>query len=330
MVRRTPQRERVIPTGDSQAAQVIDVFCGVVEAGSQTLIQFTVSPARVVVAFLILAVIVGFLARRTEWNRVEAEPVVRRRRAGQILRTSATVYAAAPLAFIGIGLVYIPAAIVTGILAALVNLIPFVGGILSLAGRESGTSIVLAALVGSVANVAAFVFVNAVVADYLRREVGGFEGAIRAVRATWEHRRDLGGAFIRSFFIVFLLLASVIGIPWGIRQLVRYQFLGQAVMADGCDGRGALVRSSDLVRGRWFHTAIVASALNGGIGVLAVIVSLVVLIGAAGLPIWLFSALVSLVYAIAVPVAAIAMTLLHGDAVAQATSAPRAEPVLVG
>ena len=239
------------------------------------------------------------------------------------------LYAEAPLAFIGIGLVYIPAAIVTGMLAALIDLIPFVAGILSLAGRQSGTSIVLAALVGSLANVAAFVFVNAVVADYLRREASGFDGAISAVRATWERRRDLGGAFIRSFLIVFLLLASVIGIPWGIRQLVRYQFLGQVVMADGCDGRGALARSSELVRGRWFHTAVVATALNGGMGLLALFVSLIVLIVAVGIPLWLFSGLVSLVYAVAVPLAAIAMTLLYGDAVAQATSVRRAEPVLV-
>ena len=37
----------------------------------------------------------------------------------------------------------------------------------------------------------------------------------------------------------------------------------------------------------------------------------------AGIPLWLFSGLITLVYALIVPLAAVAMTLLFGDAVAE-------------
>ena len=186
----------------------------------------------------------------------------------------------------------------------------------------------MAALAGSLANVAAFVFVNAMVADYLRRDDRGVDAAMESVRATWARRKDLGEALIRSFAIVFVLLVSVLGIPWAIRQLVRYQFIAHVVMGEGRSGKEALGRSSELVRHRWFHTAVIAAALNGAVGLVALVVALLILVIAAGLPIWMFSALVSLVYALVVPLAAIAMSLLHGDAVAERTGAPRAELVM--
>jgi hypothetical protein len=64
-----------------------------------------------------------------------------------------------------------------------VQLVPFVSSIVSLAGKASGTSIVLALLVGSFSNVAAFVIVNGVVAVYLDGdERRGLPAAIGALR----------------------------------------------------------------------------------------------------------------------------------------------------
>ena len=319
----------VIPGGDSTAASVIDVFCGAVERGSRALITFSTSPTRLLIAVLLLAVLVRFLVGRTDWTRVAPEPIVRRRRAGQIIRAAAETYRRSPLVYITFGLVYIPAALITGALAALVRLVPFVGSLASLAGNRSGTSLVLAAFVGSIANVAAFVVINAIVARYLDGERRGMPAAVDAVRATWERRRELFGAFIRSFAYVFVLLASFVGIPWGIRQLVRYQFLAQSVMYDDRSGQAALDRSSELVRGRWWHTAIVIAALNGTVALTALVVALLLLVLATALPLWLFSGLAVLVYALSVPLAAIAMTLLYGDAIAEHGNLRAEEPVPV-
>ena len=63
-------------------------------------------------------------------------------------------------------------------------------------------------------------------------------------------------------------------------------------------------------------TAVAASALGA---------ALILLVWATGLPLWAFSAVASLVYALIVPLAAIAMTLLYGDAVAASTPEPQPE-----
>ena len=57
--------------------------------------------------------------------------------------------------------------------------------------------------------------------------------------------------------------------------------------------------------------------------------SLLLLVGAASIPLWAFSALASLLYMLVAPLAAIAMNLLYGDAVAAAEEAPAAELVSV-
>jgi hypothetical protein len=320
----------VIPAGDSAAGSVIDVFCGAVEAGSNALISFTTSPALVLVTALVVVLLLRFLVGRTDWQRVAAEPIVRRRRAGQLIRAAGREYARSPLVYLLIGGVYLPALIVTGVLSALVQAIPLVSSVLSLAGTASGTSLALAVFVGSFSNVAAFIVINGVVSEYLRRPDRGVPAAVAALRAAWDRRHALLDAFVRSFLIVFVLLVSVVGAPWGIRQLVRYQFVAHAVMYEGRDGRDALDRSSQLVRGRWFHTALVTGILNAAIGATALLVALVLLVVATEVPLWVFSILVSVVYVCVVPLAALAMTLLYGDAVAEQEGAERAEPIPVG
>ncbi len=320
----------MIPGGDSAAGSVIDVFCGAVERGSGVLVAFTTSPPQVLIAALLISLLIRFLISRTDWRATPIDPVVRRRRAGQLIRAAVREYRRTPLVFLLIGTIYLPALVVTGVLSALMQLIPFVSSLLSLAGRSGGTSVVLAVFVGSLSNVAAFVAINGIVAEYLSRPGRGLPTAVEALRAAWDRRRALLDAFARSFGIVFVLLVSFVGIPWGIRQLVRYQFIAHTVMYEERDGRDALARSSQLVRGRWFHTAVVVGALNAAVGIIALVVALLLLIVVSGLPLWLFSILVSVVYTCTVPFAAIAMALLYGDAVAEHEEAEHAEPVAVG
>ena len=318
----------VIPGDDSGVSGVVEVFCEVVEWGSGLLITATTSPTVLLIVVLLLAALIRFLVRRTDWTPVGPEPIVRRRRAGQIVRASLTTYRRAPHVYAMFGLVYIPAAVVTGLLVAIVGSLPIISTILDLAGKASGTSIVLAALAGSIANLAAFVLICAVVAEYLDGPDRGFGAAKSAVRSTWAHRRVLGGSYLRAFAIVFVLLASFVGVPWGIRQMVRYQFMPQAVTYDDRSGADALARSSELVRGRWLHTGAFVAVINGAINLLALVLALLLLVGVTGLPLWLFSGLLALVYGLTVPLAAIAMALLYGDAVA-AQEAEQAEPETV-
>jgi hypothetical protein len=195
--------------------------------------------------------------------------------------------------------------------------LPFLGALLESDGGLGAVSTFFALVLGGIGHVAGIVAAIAVVATYLRAaEDGSPIGAKDAFVRVGARARDLIGGLVRGVLIVVLLLISLVGIPWGVRQAVRYQFLAQVTALEGSGGRAALDRSSALVRGRWLHTAVVIALLNLLVGAVAGAAGLVMLVLLSGIPLWLFSALVTLVAAAIVPYAAIGFVLLYGDALA--------------
>ena len=91
-------------------------------------------------------------------------------------------YQREPLVFLFFGLVYIPAAVLAGLIGALLDLIPLFDRIRALLGTASGTNLVVALLIGSLVNLAAFVVVNSTVADYLERDAHGIDGAVESFK----------------------------------------------------------------------------------------------------------------------------------------------------
>jgi len=308
----------VVPAGDTQADFVVNSFCGVVEWGSGQLITLQTSPARLVVTLGVAVVLAGWLARRTSWSKVSAVPLAVRRRAGEIIRAAGDSYRHRSRVLITIGLVYVPTAIVVGILTTLLAWVPLIRRLVDVAGAASETSLVVALLAGGFANLLSYVAVNAMVAAYYDR-LGADPDAsgLDAVKTAWSNASQLLVGFLWSFAIVTVLLVSVIGAPVGIWLLVRFQLMPHAVVLEGRSGIDGLRRSSELVRGRWWHTAIMAGLFNLLVAGSGLVVGLLLLVVAAGLPLWLFSALITLVYALIVPLAAVGMTLLYGDAVAE-------------
>ena len=98
-------------------------------------------------------------------------------------------------------------------------------------------------------------------------------------------------------------------------------------MLEDLDGRQGLASSSDLVRGRWWHTAILIASFNAVIVVAGFVFSLLVLLLLPSLPLWIFSAIVALANALVVPFVAVAQLLLYGNAVAEQDALDRAELV---
>ncbi len=325
----------VVPAGDGSGEAIINSFCSVVEAGSGALVTLKTSPLRLVVTLAIVVLIGMWLARRTVWNRVSALPMVRRRRAGQIIRAAAGSYRRRSRILITIGLVYLPVSILVAATGSVLQVIPIVRRVTVLAANASETSLIFALLAGSIANLLAFVAVNAMVAAYydLLGDGDADASGIDAVRRAWTHAVDLLAGFGRALAIVLVLLMSVVGIPVGIWFLVRYQFMAQVVVTEDRNGKDALSRSAQLVKGRWWHTAILVGSINLLLAGSGLVVGLLLLVLFAGLPLWLFSGLLTLVYALIVPLAAVAQTLLFGDAVAQHRGLeiePADEPVAVG
>ena len=105
----------------------------------------------------------------------------------------------------------------------MIGLVPPVDAILDLAGSRSGIAVGLALLVGSVGNLIAKVVVTAVVAAALNDAGSGRPVSVRsALRQTSTRAVALTQTYLRATITVVALSATVVGIPWGIRQAVRY------------------------------------------------------------------------------------------------------------
>ncbi|MGI9616604.1 MAG: hypothetical protein ACR2QO_27045 [Acidimicrobiales bacterium] len=316
----------IVPGGRSDADALISTFCDVVAAGSAQLVTLQQDPGLFFVVVVIIIVAVAFLLRRTDWSPVQPLPIVRRRQAGQLIKAALILFRQRALRFLAIGLIYLPIAMLVGLAVSVLRWIPFIDAVLESEPNVGFVGVVLAIMIGGLGHFLGLTVVTAAVAIYMRRLEQGEPSSVGDdVQETLRRLRGLLAAFFRGLVIVGLLVLSVVGVPWGIRQLVRYQFIGSVTVLDGKDGNNALDGSSTLVKGRWFQTAAVIVLLNVLVGLVSAIAGLVLLVLLTGLPLWLFSILVTMSSALVVPYTAIAMVLLYGDAKAEVEGAERAD-----
>ncbi len=316
----------IIPGGDNAAASVANGFCGVVDWGSRQLITLTLSPVVFLVGVVLLVALIGALLGRTDWTPVEPLPIVRRRRAGQILKAAARLYRSSIGRYAEVGLIYLPIALAVGALLGLVAQLPVIRSLLDGDIEIGLVGVVLTVAVGSLGHAVGVVIATATTATLMRgTETDDHLSARAAYRRTFARFGDLLGALIRSLVVVGFLLVSIVGIPWGLRQLVRYQFLAPVVALEGMGGQVALDRSSRLIRGRWFHVAGVVLVLNGAVYLANAVVGLLLLVLLSGIPLWAFSVIVTVFAALVVPYASIGLVLVYGDTVAQGDRTRTAE-----
>ena len=216
----------------------------------------------------------------------------------------------------GVAILYLPAAIVVGVVGASTNFDTgqAVSGVL--------TSIML---VVAIAAITAFWHLAG---DHRDQP---FLDAVHLVR-----RRvpAVVVTMLRATLIVGGLAITIVGIPWSIRQAVRYQFAVPIAVTEDLRGAEALARSTELVRGRWWATAALLSLFTG----LAFVVNtglqllLLIVLGSA-VPLWLYLAITFVATGLVVPLVATPSILLYGDAAAafddDATSAAASEEALV-
>jgi len=243
-------------------------------------------------------------------------PLVQPRRAGEAVRSSFAAFGQAPGAFAGVGLAALPLALVAGALAFLVQHIPFVGGVVELAfDTGEGSGLVAGLFVAGLANLIVSVALASATVWILGQLSDGATPTARgAISAVVEHARALGGGLLRAVLIVGVLLVSIIGAPFGIHRLVRYQFLAHAATLENLDGAAALRRSSSLIKGRWWSTAFVVALVN--IVVVGIVTGLgLLLLVVVRPPFWLLSMLIGAAEVVAAPLAAIVIAFLYGNAV---------------
>jgi hypothetical protein len=312
-----------IPGGSVAPPAVVSTFCTVVGKGSVLFIEFMASPATVLFVLASLALVLGFLVRRTSWRRVDPLPVVARRRAGEIVRASATLYRQHPATFAVLGLIAVPVGLLALLVSFLLVHLPFVEPAVTVSTEtgHTGGRALISSTVATAFWPLTIVLVSAAVAYVLGHAGPGpqdrLSSAGDALRAVQGRAGDLAWAFLLGAAIIGLLSLTVIGLPVAGWLAVRFTFLGQVVMLEGLGGRKALERSSRLVRHRWLHTALVAVLVWAAVNVAAVLVGLLLLVTVTELPIWAVTAAVFVCQVALVPLGAIVLSLLYGDACAQ-------------
>jgi Vacuolar protein sorting-associated protein 62 len=324
----------VVPTGDTRGTAVIDAFCGVVAWGSVQFNNFVASPVPMLLALAVVVALAVFLVRRTSWRAVAPVPLARRRRTGEILRVAGVVERQHPATFGGVGAIAVPVAALAVLVAAVITRLPFIGGLVVVSDSEgAGGRFVVSTIIATVFGAFAFVLISAAVAWIVRGRQGIRTSAKGSARAVGNRAGALATSFVPAAIAVGVLGLTVVGLPIAIWLFVRWQFIAQATMLEGLAGQRALARSAELVRGRWWHTALVTFIVAIVISSVGVVVGLVILIAFTGLPLWALSAIVAVCDLLVMPYGALVLTYLYGDALFSSThdavDDADAEPVLV-
>lgn len=287
-----------IPGSDEGSATILDTFCNVVDFGSNQLRKLQSSPTQTIVTLGAVGLAVRAMVRRTGWSSVPAVPLRRRRRIGQMVRGAFGAYRTSPGAMAGTALAYIPAAALVGVVAATAG---FTTG-QAMAGFLTTIMLVIASsLIAGFWHLASH--------DHDR----AFVGTLRLLRARLP---ALVPTLLRAVVIVVVLGLTVVGLPWAIRQAIRYQFVVPVVVTEDLQGAAALARSTELVKGRWWRTALTVLLFAGLAFLINSGLQLGLLILFSGAPLWAYLAISFAVLGLVVPLVATPSVLLYGDAAA--------------
>ncbi|MFL6241158.1 MAG: Vps62-related protein [Actinomycetes bacterium] len=310
----------VVPGGEAAAPSIITIFCKAVGGGSVLLIHFLASPVKVGVALIVVAALITFFLRRTSWRLVEPLPVVARRRAGEAVRAAWTLFRRRPLTFTALGIWVLPIAVICALLTAVATHLPVIGSAVTVTETDDTAGrVLIAATIAAALWPLTVLLAAAGIAVVLGAGHGMTAGdGLRGVR---RHARQLATAFFPRVLVIALLSISVVGAPIAVLLTVRSQFLAQVVVFEGVGGLSAIRRSRQLCRHRWWYIAVITTLVWSVVIGVDIAIALLLLVTATGLPIWVISGIALLCQVFLVPLGALMMTLVYGDARARTLNA---------
>jgi hypothetical protein len=314
-----------LPGGSVVGPTVTSAFCGAVSAVTDLTHIATKSKAAALgIVAAILVLLLAFFGL-TRWGPVDLEQLRARRAFGQLLRTARRLYGRYWRTLVPIGLIAFP---IVGGVNLLAEAIASGRGVDSAANR-AGAHLAFADLLESVGRPVAEALVAAVVIVFVRELVRGRRiGFLDSVRGALARFRRVVAAQLLALLGLFLLAITVIGFPLAVWKYVSWLFVQQEVLFTDKSIREAFRGSSELVRGRWWHTVRVAAPL----WLLSVAAG--PMLGFAliftDFPLIWINLLGSLVFALFIPYVTVGRTLLYFDLQARAADVqaqPRAGPV---
>ena len=315
-----------LPAGETLGQSISGAFCGTVAALSSVLNYFYDSPrwtilAVVLVLLTILALVI-WLVRRSTWARAAAHPIRADRTIGQMLFASGKIYWKRRWLFLSLGLLAIVVFVAVRGFEELLQLAFSPLGDVTI--RFGATALAALVVNGAVA----------IALDRLDRD-----RQVTVLRASGRMLRralPLLGAIVLEAIVVVLIVLTVIGIPlllgllveelglavlvvliiiavWFFaRVLLGWAFTSQEVCVDGYSAFDVLRKSTSLVKGNWWRSAILLVTLY----VIAIAIGPIigfVLLFTTSLDPQVIDLIGSGIYVLLLPFVAIAATLLFFD-----------------
>ncbi|HET7454719.1 MAG TPA: hypothetical protein VFJ76_04295 [Solirubrobacterales bacterium] len=306
-----------LPGGSVVGPTVTSAFCGAVVAVTDLTHIATKSQAAAygIVAAILLALLAFF--GLTRWGPVDLENLRARRAFGQLLRTTRRLYGRYWTTLVPIGLIAFP---IVGGVSLLAEAIASGRGVDDAAGR-AGVHLAFADFAETFGRPVAEALVAAVVIVFVRELCQGRRGGfLDSVGGALERFRRVVAAQLLAIAGLTLMAITVIGLPFAIWKYVSWLFVQQEVLFTDKSIRESFRGSSDLVRGRWWHTVRVAAPLWLLSVAAGPILGFALIFTGFGL-VWI-NLLGSLVFALFIPYVAAGRTLLYFDLQVRAEEEP--------
>ncbi len=214
--------------------------------------------------------------------------------------------------FLGLGLVLIPTVfVITAIQWLIVTGLDALG---SVTGDLAGIFAYLALVVGATLTLLGLGLVMAATACALvELDAGRPVGPTRAYRLAFRRIRPLLGAI--AIFVTMWVVLTTTGflIPVALWLAVRWALLAPVAELEDRNGRGALRRSAELVRGRWLRVGSLVGARRPPRAPAGPLLG-ALLIFVTNAPLALLNVVAGIVYAIALPFVALVTCYVYFDA----------------
>jgi hypothetical protein len=321
------ERSFAVPGGASIGPRATEFFCGAVAAGSNLLTRIVRNPVPGMLVVAVVLAVLGYAASRTRWRGAVPLRLARRRAWGELVNAAWRMYRSHPRLFLGIGLLFVPVAVVVALLQYLLFRVFAFLPLVQTVGVSNVSVAGLAFSVGLLFTVIALTFVQAATAAAMaavdRGEpvtpLGAYRKAVPSLPA-------LVGWVLLAALVVVLFDLTILGIPIAVWLIVRWSLLAQVVQLDGQRHPGPLRRSAALVRGHWFRVA-VFTVVVAGVGLLLGPVIGGLLLLATNAAFNVVNLVTGLVYTVTMPFVAIATTYLYYDLEVRSVVAAREVPV---
>ncbi len=302
-----------VPLGSSLGPSATGAFCGVVEGGSNLLLQLIRNPAAVLLVLVGLVVALFVIATRTTWTPGDPVPVAQRRTWGRIIVAARRMYTRHPLLFTGIGLVYVPVMLAA---AGLQWVLVEAGELTSLVdtdGDQNAATVFVVVLMGGAISLLAYFCVVAATAHALRAlDDGERVTVLSAYSAVRAKLRPLALVAVRLVVVCWALLLFVFTAPLALLYAVRNGFAVQAVMIEDKSTGDAFRRSREAVRGRWWRATAIAALVVGLGAITGPLVGVILLLVSDG-SFNVINLITALVYVVTIPFVALVLGYLYFD-----------------